>query len=53
MINQAGPDADCVKLTTGSLFNWWKFLKQVLSKNDKVLDVYYAITPGHRADVAE
>ncbi len=34
IVNQAGLEADYVKLTTCSLFNWWNFLKQMLSKND-------------------
>jgi len=27
--------------------------KQMLSKNDQVLDVYYAVTPGHRANIGD
>ena len=35
------------------LFNWWKFFKQVLSKDDKVLDIYDTVSPGHRANVTQ
>ncbi len=29
------------------------FLKQMLSKDNQVLDIDYAISPGHRADVTQ
>ena len=34
-------------------FNWWNFLKQMLSENNKVLDIDYAVAPGHRANITQ
>ena len=34
-------------------FNRWKFFKQVFGENDEVLDIDYAITPRHGADITE
>ncbi len=52
IINQAGEETARVQLPVCNLFNWWNYLKQVLSKDDKVLDIYYAVSPGHWANVA-
>jgi hypothetical protein len=52
VINQARPEADCVKLTICSLFNWWNFLKQMLSKDNQILDIDDAVTPWHWANIA-
>ncbi len=53
MVNQARPEADCVKLPICNLFNWWNFLKQMFSQDNQVLDIYNAVTPGHRANVTQ
>ena len=35
------------------LLNWWKLFKQMLGKDNQILDVDNTITPGHWADVTE
>ncbi len=51
VINQAGPETARVQLPACNLFNWWNSLKQMLSKDDQVLDIYNTVTPGHRANI--
>ncbi len=53
MSAEQGTQRFLVRLAVCKLFNRWKFLKQVLCKDNQVLDIYYAVAPGHWADVAK